>query len=215
MLPQSDSDTTSLDYYYCPKCKGAPRIELTDNERVKITCKCSEIKSSIKDDDSSPKSMEELSKYESYEISINRYLQEIKQNKGNPLCWNVQSHEAKKGETFCTECQKWFCDLCLLNHNKLCNHLTFFSSGMKLNSLCENSECKFKQRTTSVYYCMTCNLHLCADCSNHGFFHEKLKLDQIFDQEKHLFINKSFQDYYKSIESYYLNYSNYLSKLKT
>ena len=76
---------------------------------------------------------------------------------------------------YCPECKKFFCDNCIEDHDNFNQHISINSTGLMINSLCENKNCKTNGKIE--FYCGKCKLHICANCKSE---HKKHQLIDLF-----------------------------------
>lgn len=160
-------DKQLLDFYYCPKCKRIPKIELRDDANIEISCQCFEHFGVIEDDGKMDPMT--LSSYEKYIVTFKRYFNLIQSLKENnlPKCQLNANHKSRNAKAYCSTCCIFLCNNCENNH-KVANekHKVVRSTGFIISSICEEETCEKKKEITS--FCISCNKHLCLSCKyNH------------------------------------------------
>ncbi len=93
-------------YYFCPKCKGIPKMQLVKGNNVEISCNCYDLEGFIIDE-YGKLPMEELTRFQQYSISLERFMDCIAKEKTIPNCDLSSKHIPTVGEAYCTECQAW------------------------------------------------------------------------------------------------------------
>ena len=87
-------------------------------------------------------------------------------------------------EEFCTECLKWYCLKCSIEHNSFAfNHITIKSKEkIELNALCENENCSDKGKIE--FYFQICLKNICRKCKNqHEKNHDIISYEEFFKDE--------------------------------
>lgn len=177
-------------YFICPKCRKIPYIKIHSDSSVEISCKCFTIDKSFANPKTDDISLDELTKYKKFNISLARFLSlyqsQVDQPNFIPHCSSSSKHLTKQtAKAYCIEDDKWFCEKCLEQHkNENDNNKHNFletSINVVLNSKCEIKGCT----SVSKYYCETCRLHLCEDCK-HGELERKNEngIGKIFGEKK-------------------------------
>lgn len=106
-------ENTNKNCYYCKNCKQIPTTILNENTaEIEISnCGCKEKKVN--------------------KIKLEEYLYEINTLDNQPLCDITENHGPTKSTVYCTECEKWYCSNCLINHKKYSsNHICINSKGV-------------------------------------------------------------------------------------
>lgn len=151
-----------LDFYYCPQCHHIPIETIDKNFSVLIQCsKCSR----------------------KYCVTLQQFSDEIKKDKIEPQCFKSMSHGPIKTETFCTECNKWYCNQCIINHEEMMNdHITLISDGLEMSSKCQERDCK----NATCFYCSGCNKHICALCKDkyHKIHSDIFEINSMINDKK-------------------------------
>lgn len=147
--------------FFCPKCKRIPKYNLNPDRTVTVRCKCF-VKDESKIDINGDLSFEELTKYSEYTITLRKFIEEAKREKEKHFC----CEHSKETRKYCTDCQKWYCINCLIDHDKYRKEDKIITSnGFIVSPFCENSKCKSKGKGKAVGYCNMCNIQLCIECS--------------------------------------------------
>lgn len=196
-------ESTSQGMYNCPKCAEIPSITLI-GEKVFISCKCFEINKLKNYDPSTPLDLNELTKYKSYSLPLDTYLEIIKKPKTIHDCQRRGcSNREKTGIYYCSKCQAWTCKECL-------NELSMFSeyseenghiinsSGIKISNVCERNGCK----VIACLYCKNCLKYFCKDCFS--FLHSEK--DKFHEAEE--FSSEERNENYERIKEILLEYKN-------
>lgn len=154
-----DNSPKSFNLIYCSVCKNIPEIKIENKGKEILFSKICKCKPELE------KSINDLNKI----LFNNR--QRIK------LCQRDANHGIAM--EFCTECLKWYCLKCSLEHNSLAlNHITIKSiEKLEISPLCENENCKGK----AEFYCKICLKNICKNCQNeHDKNHEIVIYEDFF-----------------------------------
>lgn len=177
---QINSPSIHLDFYYCQTCHGIPKLQIIYENGYQIeiscyTCRCH------------PK-----------RITLEQFTEEIKMKRKIKGCIMDYEHGASIAKTYCVDCSNWFCDKCLLNHNKLnSKHSLLLSDGLEMRNRCDIKDCDNKLK----FYCTDCNSHLCYECK------DKLHKD-------HLNKIKEIESFYKDGKKWKICHKSKMNKTK-
>ena len=136
------NDKKSFNLIYCYTCKSIPEIKLEKIGKELLfskICKCQ------------PK----------LEKSINDLILILFENKEKKkICQKNNNHGI--ADEFCTECLKWYCSNCSIEHKSFgFNHITIKSKEkIDINSMCENENCS--EKGNIEFYCKNC-LKICVE----------------------------------------------------
>ena len=185
-----DSINGNKNYIYlCPYCnKDTPEIVSLEGiqedineqtiDKISIACSCG-----------------------NYELNLTDYLNFLEQkNKCQNLdeyCYN-QNHEAIKASNYCSKCNKWFCDQCLIYHKSLLSdHFTTPTEIPKY------SKCPKHENNDILYFCNKCNIGYCEKCkiSSHSEHYSfSLNINDYFNKTYHSLPFKTFEELNDFIE---------------
>ena len=101
-----------------------------------------------------------------YELDLLEYINALEEKKAvNSLkenCYN-DNHELIKASLFCSKCNKWFCEKCLLFHKSLLpDHITTPTKIPKF------SKCLNHPENDIIYFCHKCKIGICKICKNNS-----------------------------------------------
>lgn len=145
--------------YLCPFCnKSTPEIMKLEGvqednkkqtlDKIYLSCSCGK-----------------------YDLKLIDYMSALEKNnyKNTENCYN-ENHDTIKATAFCSKCNKWFCEQCLIYHRSLLSdHITTPTKIPKF------SKCKTHQNDDILYICSKCNTGICTTCkdtthSEHYFY---------------------------------------------
>ena len=172
--------------YLCPFCnKETPEIiKIKGNQiniksptidKISISCSCG-----------------------NYELNLDEFIKKIEhQNEFKTFkdfCYN-ENHELTKGVSFCSKCDKWFCQQCLLYHKSLLpDHM------ITPTKIPKYMKCK-AHSSGIIFYCTKCNIGICEKCkSEYHYDHYLLNMDEYFNKTYNSLPFKSFDELNELIE---------------
>ena len=172
--------------YLCPFCnKETPeiiKIEGIQNniknptiDKISISCSCG-----------------------SYKLNLDEFITKIEyQNEYKMLkdfCYN-ENHNATKGVCFCSKCDKWFCQQCLLYHRSLLpDHL------VTPTKITKYLKCK-NHSNEIIFFCTKCNIGICEKCkSEFHYDHYLLGMEEYFNETYKSLPFKTFDELNEFIE---------------
>ena len=175
--------------YLCPYCnKDTPEIISLEGiqedineqtiDKISIVCSCG-----------------------NYDINLIDYLNLLEQNNKcqnlNEYCYN-QNHGAIKASNYCSKCNKWFCDQCLIYHKSLLSdHFT------TPNEIPKFSKCPKHESNDILYVCNKCNIGYCEKCkitSHSDHYSFSLNINDYFNKTYHSLPFKTFEELNDFIE---------------
>ena len=175
--------------YLCPYCsKDTPEIISLEGiqedineqtiDKISIACSCG-----------------------SYELNLIDYLSLLEQKNKcqnlNEYCYN-QNHEAIKASNYCSKCNKWFCDQCLIYHKSLLSdHFT------TPNEIPKYTKCPKHENNDILYVCNKCNIGYCEKCkitSHSDHYSFSLNINDYFNKTYHSLPFKTFEELNDFIE---------------
>ncbi|MCQ2817977.1 MAG: BspA family leucine-rich repeat surface protein [archaeon] len=209
-------------FYFCPKCKGIPKIRLRSDLIVLINCKCFEKESKLTKETTEKMNLnyEEMAHYKEYQIHLSQFLNIIEKIGQSQKCSKkeIHSEEDKAAIAYCTFCKEFFCEECLNNHNSwnknnMSLHNIITANGVQLNTLCEEKKGKCSQILPASFYCLDCNLNLCPACKDLHSKHKTVELSSMVDDSTFEKINKEFQSLNEKMnnEDQYAVYEKYFN----
>ncbi|MCQ2820694.1 MAG: hypothetical protein MJ252_25810, partial [archaeon] len=112
-------DRIHLNFYYCNKCHHIPKLTL--NNQLKVDSKCDKCSQPYKS------------------ISLEDFCNEINKTKVTPYCKRQHFKGTSKLENYCSDCNKWLCNICLIEHKEdNPKHNVLLSDGLELSSNCSS-----------------------------------------------------------------------------
>lgn len=191
-------------FYICNCCKEIPNIQMVPKKGTPITvsCKCSL-------STNNPNEEERV-----YTLPLQDFLSEIKIDRENPLCEVKNKHDPKDAQSYCSECQTWYCKECLDEHNESTKDHTLFSiNGMAIKSLCEMPKCPGEEKI--AMYCKDCRKHLCLLCKkNHEKTHNVVDLRLNFNEDMAETFNQEINKTEDFIRQNWNNYENLIKEMQ-
>ena len=133
-----------------------------------------------------------------YELNLDEYIQKIEEQNefknSKDFCFN-ENHELTKGISYCSKCDKWFCQQCLLYHNSLLpEHII---TPIKIPKYIE---CK-EHSNNILFYCTKCNIGICEKCkSEYHCDHYILSIDEYFNRAYQSLPFKTYEELNEFIE---------------
>lgn len=132
----------NINIILCFTCKNKiPFIKIiTDEEHIRVQLKCECIKELIT-------------------MELETYLDALEElNKTQKSkCWR-DTHAINKAEKYCSMCQKWLCQDCLVLHNEMeISHIIF---NKEVNLSCNEHKLGLNR------YCYDCEKSICISCAN-------------------------------------------------
>ena len=140
--------------YLCPYCKKeTPEIielkgiqEDIKNptiDKISISCSCG-----------------------NYDLDLIEYINALEQkssiNNLKENCYN-ENHELIKASLYCSKCNKWFCEQCLIFHKSLLpDHITTPTKIPKF------SKCLNHPDNDIIYFCHKCKIGICKKCKSNS-----------------------------------------------
>ena len=177
--PRLTTETKNIPgYTLCPDCSEVPLISIIESlvpDKIIVECQsCNQKKEKeIKE--------EEKNNYISNKktiLTIQQYF-DIMSNKNSKQSQIVRNCEQKScknkngtGATLCTDCKKWYCNICLKKHNKHTQNHNLFSEELLVSPKCD--EPKHDKREL-LAYCYTCKKNICQMCKSnehHNHIHK-------------------------------------------
>ena len=173
--------------YLCPFCnKETPEIiklegiqeenDIQTIDKISITCSCG-----------------------NYELDLIEYINILEQkNSFNNLkekCYN-ENHEPIKASIYCSKCNKWFCEQCLIFHKSLLpDHIITPTKIPKF------SKCQTHQDNDILYFCNKCKIGFCEKCkTNSHCDHIYFNINDYFNRTYNSLPFKSFEELNEYIE---------------
>lgn len=182
--------------YLCPYCnKDTPEIIKLEGiqedineqtiDKISIVCSCG-----------------------SYELNLIDYLnfleQKSKSQNLNEYCYN-QNHGEIKASNYCSKCNKWFCDQCLIYHKSLLSdHFTTPTEIQKY------SKCPKHENNDILYVCTKCNIGFCEKCkisSHSDHYSFSLNINDYFNKTYNSLPFKTFEEL-----NYFIEHCNRISE---
>ena len=114
-----------------------------------------------------------------YDVNLEEFIQKIEEQNefknSKDFCYN-ENHDLIKGIKFCSKCDKWFCQQCLLYHESLLpEHIVTQTKIQKY------LECKEHSKGI-LFFCTRCNIGICEKCkSEFHYDHNILNMDEYFN----------------------------------
>ena len=133
-----------------------------------------------------------------YELNLDEYIQKIEEQNefknSKDFCFN-ENHELTKGISYCSKCDKWFCQQCLSYHNSLLpEHII---TPIKIPKYIE---CK-EHSNNILFYCTKCNIGICEKCkSEYHCDHYILSIDEYFNRAYQSLPFKTYEELNEFIE---------------
>lgn len=176
--------STEPNFFYCSTCKDIPTLSLTKEDLyvdVSYNC-CQQILH------------ETLVRSE--KISLLNFNNKLKDHPVPPNCFKKNKHKnaQTKAKAYCTDCKKFLCVSCLVEHNEMVvgHCVIFINNGMIPNNECQKNDCPNKGK--KKYFCKKCQIHLCSECAfRHQNGHEMIDL-------KEMIPDKKYEEYCENIE---------------
>ena len=172
--------------YLCPFCnKETPEIKKIEGiqvdiktptiDKILISCKCG-----------------------IHELNLDEYIQKIEQeiefNNLKDFCYN-ENHDYIKAVSYCSKCDKWFCQQCLLYHQSLLPDHIVTPTKIPRHLKCE------KHGNGIIYFCIKCNIGVCEKCKcEYHNDHLLLTMEEYFNQIYSSLPFKSFEELNEFIE---------------
>ena len=172
--------------YLCPFCnKETPEIKKIEGiqtdpqsptiDKISLLCKCG-----------------------THELTLDEFVQKVEQqNEFNNLkdfCYN-ENHDYIKGVSFCSKCDKWFCEKCLLYHKSLLSDHLITPVKIPKNFPCP------QHSKNILFFCTNCDIGICEKCkSEYHYDHYLISIDDYFNRTYKSLPFKSFDELYEFIE---------------
>ena len=187
MTNETTKETKEYNYIFlCPFCnKETPEIKKIEGiqvnpqsptiDKISLSCKCG-----------------------TYELNLDEFVQKIEQqsefNNLKDFCYN-ENHDYIKGVSFCSKCDKWFCDKCLLYHKSLLSEHIVTPVKISKNCFCQ------QHSKSIIFYCNKCNIGICEKCkSEYHYDHYLTSVDDYFNRTYKSLPFKSFDELNEFIE---------------
>ena len=134
----------------------------------------------------------------SYELNLDEYIQKIEEQNefknSKDFCFN-ENHESIKGISYCSKCDKWFCQQCLLYHNSLLPEHIITPIKIPKYLVCE------EHSNNILFYCTKCNIGICEKCkSEYHCEHYILNIDEYFNKTYQSLPFKTYEELNEFIE---------------
>ena len=172
--------------YLCPFCnKETPDIKKIEGEQIDINSKTiDKIYFSCSCGD--------------YELNLDEYINKIEQQNElsyiKDFCYN-ENHDYVKGSYYCSKCDKWFCQQCLLYHKSLLSEHIVTPTKIPKNLGCK----EHLKRIT--FFCTKCNIGICEKCkAEYHYDHYLLSIDEYFNKIYQSLPFKTFDELNEFIE---------------
>ena len=173
--------------YLCPFCnKETPEIKKLEGiqeqaetqtiDKISIICSCGDYELNLID-------------YISILDQKNSF-QNLKEN-----CYN-DNHEATKASIYCSKCNKWFCEQCLIFHKSLLpDHI------ITPTKIPKYSKCKIHHNNDILYFCNKCKIGICEKCKTSTHYeHFFFEINDYFNRTYNSLPFKSFEELNEYIE---------------
>ena len=173
--------------YLCPFCnKETPEIKKLEGfqeqesnptiDKISIICSCG-----------------------NYELDLKEYINILEQNNSlqnlKENCYN-NNHDPIKASIYCSKCDKWFCEQCLIFHKSLLpDHI------ITPTKIPQFSKCKIHQENDILYFCNKCKIGICEKCkTNSHCDHFYININDYFIRTYNYLPFKSFDELNEFIE---------------
>ena len=172
--------------YLCPFCnKETPEIKKLEGiqvntnsptiDKISLICTCGK-----------------------YELNLDEFIQKIEEQNefknSKEFCYNG-NHDLIKGINYCSKCDKWFCQQCLIYHESLLpDHI------VTPTKIPKNLECE-EHSSGIIFFCTKCNIGICEKCRiEYHYDHYLLNMDEYFNKTYKSLPFKTFEELNEFIE---------------